>query len=601
MLTAPPFHAHVHDRFRGPTGRPAYRPSRRFLWQLVFGLLVASLAGLQLLAVEPLRTFDGKYDIARIQVAVVYFVPCDRTALPDWEARVRYFCRRIERFHAREFSGQSTLTTAIQPQPFVSRKNSTELRSGDRDFIFFQTLQEVADRLDFVRREPGPFPILLVLSDINWRELDDFHRLRAGDGQFEGQIIEGRHFPGAASGGARSLYWADRGVGWGLVSADGWRVPYAGSDCVVYHEGVGHPIGLPHPEPANDSVMSVAQYRFWINQSWIDETQKLKLGWVPPASPAARKQDLFSVFTTLPKPLCPQPSDEVALQLTWPAESRTRRCTVQLQTDLFGPWYQLPGQAAGPAPQAISLGRFDRPTPVSYRVDATLEDGQDVEMWGYFQVRTSPPEPPLPPPSTLSPTTAPGARWVETVDLLPLIDPERDWASGQWTSSAGRLESNKQYGARIEIPYQPPAEYVLTAVVEPLDDPHGLIIGLRSGDHRFLVLVNYQQPEQPPATALENVDGANVDRNGTTVHVPLLTKDRPSTLVCTVRTNRVTVACDGRPLIDWQGEAARLSLSDYWQTPHAEMLFLGAYDCRYRFHRVMLAPISGTGKRLSRE
>jgi hypothetical protein len=589
------------DRSVGLTRRPARWPPRRLLLGFVLGLLVVSIAGLQLSAAEPLRTFDGKHDISRIQVTVVYFVPCDRPALPDWETRLRYYCRRIERFHAREFQGQSTLATTIHPQPFVSRKNSTELRSGDRDFIFFQTLEEVEHRLSFVRREQGPFPILLVLSDINWRELDDFYRLRAVDGQFEGQIIEGRHFPGAASGGARSLYLADRGVGWGLVSADGWRVPYTGSDCVAYHEGVGHPIGLPHPEPVNGSVMSVAQYQFWINQSWIDEAQKRRLGWLPPHDDASRQRDLFSVFTAIPKPLIPQPSDEVALQLTWPAEARIRRCAVQLQTELFGPWYQIPIPAPGPAPDSISLGRFDRPTPVSYRVDATLEDGQDVEVWGYFQVRTTPAEPPLPPRSNRAETSAPAARWAETIDLLPLVDPERDRVSGQWTGSEGRLESNKQYGARIEIPYQPPAEYVMTAVVEPLDEPNGLIVGQRSGDRRFLVLVNYQRPEQPPASALENVDDLNVDRNGTVVHAPLLTKDRPSTLVCTVRTDSVTVTCDGRPLIDWQGGASRLSLSDYWQTPHPEMLFLGAYDCRYRFHRVTLTPISGTGKRLNRE
>ena len=59
----------------------------------------------------------------------------------------------------------------------------------------------------------------------------------------------------------------------------------------------------------------------------------------------------------------------------------------------------------------------------------------------------------------------------------------------------------------------------------------------------------------------------------------------------------VTVACDGRPIIDWKGAASRLSLSDYWNTPH-DVLFLAAYDCRYRFHRVSLSPISGTGKGL---
>ena len=42
------------------------------------------------------------------------------------------------------------------------------------------------------------------------------------------------------------------------------------------------------------------------------------------------------------------------------------------------------------APDSVPLGQFDRATPVSYRVDAVLADGRDVELWGYFQVREKP-------------------------------------------------------------------------------------------------------------------------------------------------------------------------------------------------------------------
>ena len=132
--------------------------------------------------------------------------------------------------------------------------------------------------------------------------------LRSSDGQFEGHIIGDRHFPGAASGGARSLYQPDRGVGWGLVSGDGWRVPYSGTDCVVYHEGVGHPIGLPHPEPGDDSVMSLAQYKYWLNETWIDEPQKRKLGWQPtPEKPATRRFAVLRLHGRFPNRGCRGP------------------------------------------------------------------------------------------------------------------------------------------------------------------------------------------------------------------------------------------------------------------------------------------------------
>lgn len=364
-------------------------------------LLLFALAKLSAAQPQPLKTWDGKYPIDKIEVTVVYFVAKDRQALPDWRERVDYFCRRIVKFHQREFQEQSTLTTVVHPEPLVSERTTAELQDGDGDFTFFTTLREADRRLNHATGERTAYPILLVLSDSNWRNLEDFYRLRTDEGReprFEGQLNVGRHFPGAEAGGARATYLADRGVGWGLVSADGWRVPYSGTDCVVYHEGVGHPIGLPHPRDGNNSVMSLGQYVGWISESWLDDDQKERLGWQKPEKPAA-KDDLFSTFTAWPSPRIPQPGQPVALQCRWPAEAQLAKLRVRVQTELFGPWVDVgpaSPSAPQPAPAEIPLTTFDRPTPVSYRIDAELADGQTVELWGYFQVRAAPDQTPLP-------------------------------------------------------------------------------------------------------------------------------------------------------------------------------------------------------------
>ena len=226
-------------------GSSMTRPRRWFL-AIAFLIAVIVVPGKPLLA--EMKTWDGKYSIEKIEVTMVYFVPRDREPLPDWKARLSYFSRRIEQFHDREFQGQSTLTVDVQPEPFRSVRATAQLRDGDANFIFSQTLNEVDERLHFGRGERAAFPVLLVLSDINWRPLDDFFRVKpSGDGGWkpEGYYVDGRHFPGATeSGGARGTYLGDRGVGWGLVSADGWRVPCRGADCVVYHEGCGHTVRI---------------------------------------------------------------------------------------------------------------------------------------------------------------------------------------------------------------------------------------------------------------------------------------------------------------------------------------------------------------------
>ncbi len=144
------------------------------------------------------------------------------------------------------------------------------------------------------------------------------------------------------------------------------------------------------------------------------------------------------------------------------------------------------------------------------------------------------------------------------------------------------------------MPHELPDAYRLTVIAEPLDEPNGLILGQASGDRRFVVLLGYALGNRT-LSAIENIDGKNVEANDTRTEGAVFVKNRPSQIVITVRrrndqtTVRATV--DGRDRIDWQGPTASLSLGDYWKTPGGREPFLGAYDCRYRFTRVTLEPL----------
>ncbi|QEF99807.1 hypothetical protein Mal15_38740 [Stieleria maiorica] len=542
-------------------------------------------------------TWDGKHDTSIIKLTVVYFVPADRNPLVDWRDRVDYYCTRIQRFHQREFQGQSRLDVTVHPTPMVSKWTTSELRRGDANAIFFKTLSEIDQRMELGSASDDGFPIVLALSDINHRPLDDFYRLAWKDGraEFEGILTGGNHFPGSALGGARATYLADRGIGWGLVSADGWRVPYRGSDCVIYHEGLGHTVGLPHPEPGNRSVMSRAQYHGWINESWIDDDQKKRLGWKPTEPKQDPQIELFTQFRARPSPPQPQPGQMAMLKLDVPDAAIVKSLRARFQTAIDGPWIDVDTSTDAGEADPIELGVFDRPTPVSYRVDIETEGGRE-QLWGYFQVRdadNSPPQPiefksDLAKPTMLGPAVIadpPG----EELDLLDGLELDRCFKTGKWSHQQQTIQSNKQYGVRLELPYTPPPHYRITVVAEPLDVPNGLLLGLRKGDRRFVVLVNHTSGRDA-STALENVDGKNVG-NDTTFVGNLFKQNRLSQIVATVHESGVTVTVDGRLVIDWKGSADQLSLSDYWKTPNDRSLFLGTYDCAYCFHRVTVEPL----------
>lgn len=569
-----------------------------------------------------LTTWDGRHSIDTIRATVVYFVPSDRQGLADWRERAEWLCERLRRFHHREFAGRSRLLTTLHPEPFRSAMTTATLRAGNADATFFNTLREVDAAIDVGRDGDGAFPVLVVLSDINWRPLDDFSRQSPDGGgwKLDGALSDGGvHVPGSAAGGSRAVYLPDRGRGWGLVSGDGWRVPYRGSDCVVYHEGIGHAIGMPHPEPADGSVMSEGQYRSALAQSWIDAGQKRTLGFTLADGQVIPSDPSFDQFIVTPEPAVPRPGQPVVLRLS-PETLLPKQLRVELQTSLRGPWITVAMDDTPLGSGVVPLGRFDRPCAVAWRVTrpalpatnepsdsdhtprASDDPSSGLSAWGYFQVRIDPAIPP--PPVDVDPTdrmpTTPGEAG-EAIDLLALVNPARDGVSGEWTQGEveGRSEllAPRGFGARIELPYAPPEAYRLTLVVEPLDEPHGLSIGLRSGGNRFLALLGFGTPGTR-ASALENVDGRNVADSPTRIGGDVFVKNRPALIVCTVLPGGVAVTVDGRPWIDWKGDPARLSLSDYWQTPRQEALFLGAYDCRYRFLRVTLEPLAGGGRSL---
>jgi len=351
---------------------------------LVLGGLLAAGAA----TAGPIHAYGGTNDLGRISVTVVYFLPRDRPPVPDWRDRIGFAMRRVAAFHEREFSGLSVLDARMPGEPLVSELTADKVREGDATAMFERMAAEARHRLGWPGARDGSFPVLLLFSDQNHRELDDFTRTRIEDGVpvHEGHVgPDGRHHPGAKSGGSRARMDPRSGGGIALVTADGWRVPYEGSDCVAYHEGLGHTLGLPHPEPADRSVMSTAQYHMPIHRSWINADQKQGMGWAPAAAPPP-SNTLFGAFHARHEPAEPRTGEPVRLDLSWPEGARVARITTATQTALFGPWHEaVLRPPEGTPPAFVALGAFSGATPVSWRIRVELADGRREELWGYFQ------------------------------------------------------------------------------------------------------------------------------------------------------------------------------------------------------------------------
>jgi len=187
------------------------------------------------------------------------------------------------------------------------------------------------------------------------------------------------------------------------------------------------------------------------------------------------------------------------------------------------------------------------------------------------------------------------------VDLLKLIDLQRDPVTNGWALDQGCLLSPEAEIARIRLPLLPPEEYTITLVIEPVSGHNTLVMGLLATGNQFIALLDFDAGEEEPLSALEQVDGHKVfDQENKTVYRGQAIKDgSPTTIVCTVRKDYVSVESDGKTIIHFEGDHGRLSPNTFWQIPQKGLLFLGSYDCRYRFSKIELTPIWDHGSQQS--
>lgn len=351
-------------------------------------------------ATPGLRAVGGSHDISRIRLIGIYYLPPGRKAIPDWQERISYYLSRAAKFHARELTGQSRIEWEVRPTPFNSPILHLE-RPKDANDWFWRIAGEVKETGWTRKPQDTAFPILLVFTDTNycpgydeWKRNCDPSLCICPDHpkHCAGHVTRtGEERPGSSCGGSRAVYWKGENMGFGVVSGDGWRVPMKGADCVAYHEGVGHAIGLPHPEPIDNSVMGTAQYEFSLNQTTLAYKQKEMLGWRP--APIDRKSGLFSTLEASCQPTAPRVGQKATITATVPASVKTSDVRAEYQT-AFGDWTPLSKAKRQSGPAIVqkdtltwTLPAFAQPVFVSYRIIVKGENDEREEWWDLVRIR----------------------------------------------------------------------------------------------------------------------------------------------------------------------------------------------------------------------
>ncbi len=182
-----------------------------------------------------------------------------------------------------------------------------------------------------------------------------------------------------------------------------------------------------------------------------------------------------------------------------------------------------------------------------------------------------------------------------TVDLLPLIDLNRDAVVGKFTLAGGLQPDGQFENPRIYLPVETvPAEYDLHFEVER-KTPGGMafMMGiLWRGSQCSVVADGFSKP---PAWGLELINGANVKANGTYQPGERITFGKRHDVVVRVRKDGVTALCDGATVVSWKGAADRLTTHSMWDVPKKDRLFLG-FQGPYAVHAARLTPFIGNAR-----
>jgi hypothetical protein len=180
----------------------------------------------------------------------------------------------------------------------------------------------------------------------------------------------------------------------------------------------------------------------------------------------------------------------------------------------------------------------------------------------------------------------------ETIDVLPGIDSRRDQVQGEFLVVDDSLFVPDAQPSQLELPLDVPGAYRLEFEAERIAGNGSLNVGLLV-NHRpvMLVLEGWQASR---LSGLSLVDGKPAPKNATAYREPIFAKGERTRVVCTVDVDRVEVACDGRTIVDWQGDASRLSVNrQFWKVRDPQRLRIGSWGALVRITNLTVTARSG--------
>lgn len=193
------------------------------------------------------------------------------------------------------------------------------------------------------------------------------------------------------------------------------------------------------------------------------------------------------------------------------------------------------------------------------------------------------------------PKSPPADKVLRTVDLMALVDPEKDTIEGKWTRVGKEFRSNDFWPASLRIPYQPPEEYDFRVAFTRAEGRQDVGLQFSRGTEMGLFSLGVRD-NSLGGFALVNRE--HVDKNPTGFRSKeMLQNGRRYELVVYVRKGRIAAAVDGKLVADHPTGLSELSIAPEWGVGDG---LLGVYSAASPtiIHSLAIDEITGKGKKV---
>ncbi len=186
------------------------------------------------------------------------------------------------------------------------------------------------------------------------------------------------------------------------------------------------------------------------------------------------------------------------------------------------------------------------------------------------------------------------------VNLIPLLDPERDIRGNDWALVNGALVSRADVPSMLHFPYRPPAHYRWEATVQRLENAESLQIGLVAGGQPLVIIVD-GHPAEGPYTGMYRLNGRGINAHQTSVYTgQVLRPGQPVRLAAWVKHDggraHVRLDADGQTLFSWLGSISSTGSDGNFPPNDPGALFLGNWTASLRVSDIRLIPLAGDGE-----